>query len=78
MSNLTDIYPDPGVTVTPPNIPNTGTTGTNTGKINAQGIASALGGAASAFGTAYSTIADVQSPEQIVPTRKYGARSFCW
>lgn len=68
MANLTDIYPDPGVTVTPPNIPNTGTTGTNTGKINAQGIASALGGAASAFGTAYSTIADVQSPEQLVPT----------
>lgn len=47
---------------------NTSTPTTNNGKINAQGIASALGGAASAFGTAYSTIADVQSPEQIVPT----------
>ena len=67
MANLTDIYPDPGVKVTPPNIPNTGTTGVTTGKIDAQGIASALGGAASAFGTAYSTISDVQSPEQLIP-----------
>lgn len=47
---------------------NTSTPTTNNGKINAQGIASALGGAASAFGTAYSTIADVQSPKQLVPT----------
>lgn len=42
---------------------NTSTPTTNNGKINAQGIASALGGAASAFGTAYSTYADVQSPD---------------
>lgn len=42
---------------------NTNTSTTNNGKINAQGIASALGGAASAFGTAYSTYADVQSPD---------------
>ena len=42
---------------------NTDTSTTNNGKINAQGIASALGGAASAFGTAYSTYADVQSPD---------------
>ena len=62
---------------------NNNVTSTNNGKINAQGIASALGGAASAFGTAYSTYADVQNPKDWVQRANafqvgpnYGGGSF--